>query len=106
MIAVSQNLLEEVTDRLVAEFQPEQIWIFGSQAWGVPTVDSDLDLMVIVSESHEPPAQRMRRALRCLRGLDISKDVLVQTRDEFDRYRNVRASLTYKIVHQGRRLYG
>ncbi len=106
MIAVSHDLLEEVTERLVAEFHPEQIWMFGSHAWGVPTADSDLDPIVIVPESNEPPAQRMRRALRCLRGLDIPKDILVQTRAEFDRYRDVRASLTYKIVHQGHKLYG
>ena len=71
--------MEEVTERLVAEFRPEQIWMFGSHAWGVPTTDSDLDLIVIISESNESPAQRMRRALRCLRGLDVPKDVLVQT---------------------------
>jgi predicted nucleotidyltransferase len=33
---LSQDLLDEVKDRLVAEFQPEQVWLFGSHAWGEP----------------------------------------------------------------------
>jgi len=38
-------------------------------------------------------------------GLDIAKDVLVKTRAEFDFFREVRASLEYKIAHQGKVLY-
>lgn len=106
MIAVGEDLLKDVTTRLVSEFNPEQIWLFGSYAWGTPTIDSDLDLLVVVPQNNERPAERMRRALRCLRGLDISKDILVQTRAEFDRYQSVKASLTHKILHQGRKLYG
>ena len=34
--------------RLAAEFDPEQIILFGSHAWGTPTEDSDIDLLVIV----------------------------------------------------------
>lgn len=46
-----KGLLETATQRLVAEFQPEQIWLFGSHAWGTPDADSDIDLFVIVSQS-------------------------------------------------------
>lgn len=106
MKAVSQDLLDEVTRRLVAEFQPEQIWLFGSYAWGTPHEDSDVDLMVVVPQSEERPARRMQRALRCLRGLGVSKDVLVQTRAEFERYQGVVSALAHKIIHQGRKLYG
>ena len=48
------GLLEEITRRLVAEFQPEQIFLFGSHAWGRPTADSDLDLLVVLADL-EPP---------------------------------------------------
>ena len=106
MKTVNQELLGEITRRLVTEFQPEQVWLFGSHARGTPTEDSDVDLMVIVPQSTERPVRRMQQAHRCLRGLGVSKDVLVQTRSEFDRYRNVVASLTHKILHKGRKLYG
>jgi predicted nucleotidyltransferase len=100
------GLLEQAVERLKCEFQPEQIWLFGSHAWGAPTEDSDVDLMVIVPSSDERPIRRMQRAQRCLRGIGFAKDVLVNTRPEFDRYRHLKASLSHKIFEQGRKLYG
>ncbi|HBJ88247.1 MAG: nucleotidyltransferase domain-containing protein [Prosthecobacter sp.] len=102
----AQPVIAEATRRLVEEFQPEQVWLFGSYAWGEPTEDSDLDLVVVVKESDERPLARDQRAHRCLGQLDMPKDVLVKTRQEFDLYRDVRPSLTYKIVREGRLLHG
>ncbi len=105
MRRVDDNLFCEIIRRLVEEFQPEQIILFGSQAWGVPTSGSDIDLMVIVSDSDLTDYERSVLGHRCLSGLDIAKDVLVKTRAEFDFFRDVRASLEYKIAHQGKVLY-
>jgi len=102
---VDDSVLHEITRRLVAQFQPEQIVLFGSQAWGVPTSGSDVDLMVIVSQSDLTDYERSVLGHRCLSGLDVAKDVLVKTRAEFDFFRDVRASLEYKIAHQGKVLY-
>ncbi len=106
MKALDHDLLETVKQRLVAEFQPEQIWLFGSHAWGAPTGDSDLDLMVILRQSDERPIRRDQRAQRCLGRLPVSADVLVRTRKEVDRVRDVPGSLTHDVLNKGRRLYG
>jgi predicted nucleotidyltransferase len=106
MKTVPRDLLEEMTRRLIAELQPEQIILFGSHAWGVPDEDSDVDLLVIVPQSDSPPAQRAMRAYRCMRGLNIPKDILVKTRAEVERARRVRASLVSEILERGRILYG
>jgi predicted nucleotidyltransferase len=108
MKIIPQGLLETAVERLKAEFQPEEIYLFGSHAWGTPTDDSDVDLMVIVrdSTSNERPIRRMQRAHHCLGDLDMSKDVLVPTRSEFDRYRHLKASLSYNISEKGKKLYG
>jgi len=105
MKAVNDDLLQEVTRRLVEQFQPEQIILFGSQVWGAPTASSDLDLMVIITQSNLSDYERSVLGHRCLGGLDIAKDVIVRTRAEFDFFRDVRASLEYKIAHQGKVLY-
>lgn len=106
MEALDENLLRTATQRLVAEFQPEQIWLFGSHAWGAPTEDSDVDLMVIVRDSNETSVRRSQRAHRCLRGLRMPKDVVVPTRAQVDRYKHLRASLFHQVLNQGRKLYG
>ena len=105
MKTISREGIDEMTRRLVAEFQPEQVILFGSHTWGTPDDDSDVDLMVIVSNSDQSAHQRMVRALHCLSAIEGPKDVLVKTRAEFDFYRDVRASLEYKIVNEGKVLY-
>jgi len=99
-------LLQTATHRLVTEFQPEQIWLYGSHAWGTPDGDSDVDLMVIVRDSDETSIRRAQRAHRCLRGLRMPKDVVVPTRAQVDRYKHLRASLFHQVLTQGRKLYG
>lgn len=105
MQKISPSLLREITRRLVDEFQPEEIILFGSHAWGKPDEDSDLDLLVIVPHSDLPPVRRAMRAHRCLQGLNVPKDILVRTRAEVERFRPVRASLEHQILERGKILY-
>lgn len=102
---LDEAILHTMTDRLVAEFDPEQIFLFGSHAWGIPTEDSDVDMYVIVPESSERPLKRAQRAIACLGGMKIPKDILVRTRTEAEKYRNVYASLESQIFEKGRVLY-
>ena len=106
MSSVSPALQKEVIRRLVDEFHPEAIYLFGSHAWGRPSADSDLDLLVIISRSRQKPVQRAVRAQRSLRGVKAAVDVLVKTRREFDRYTSVKASLEAQIAREGKLLYG
>jgi predicted nucleotidyltransferase len=103
---IQPDLLESVINRLKIEFQPEEIYLFGSHAWGTPNEDSDVDLMVIVPSSDERPIRRDQRAQKCLGRLEVPADVLVRTRGEVDRYKHLRASLFHQVLHQGRKLYG
>jgi predicted nucleotidyltransferase len=106
MRALSQDLIDELTDRLVTEFQPDQVWLFGSHAWGQPDESSDIDVLVVICDSDETPVRRAQRAHRCLQGLGIAKDVLVKTRAEIERFRHVASSLESEILERGRKIYG
>ena len=86
MKTISPVIRKEVIRRLVDEFQPEAIYLFGSSAWGKPNQDSDMDLLVIVPDSRENPIQRAVRAQRSLLG--------------------VKASLEAQISREGKHLYG
>lgn len=105
MNAQMETTLEEMTRRLVAEFAPDEVILFGSYAWGQPSEDSDVDLLVIIKSSDETPLERDLRARRCLRGLNTPKDVLVRTRDEMARAKRVAASLESLASERGRQLY-
>jgi len=42
-----QQKIQEVINKIVKEFQPEKIILFGSYAWGKPDKDSDIDLFIV-----------------------------------------------------------
>ena len=42
-----EDLLQTAIQRLVAEFQPEQIWLFGSCARGEVMQHSDIDIAIL-----------------------------------------------------------
>lgn len=97
--------LEEIIARLVAEFDPEAVYLFGSYVWGEPDEDSDLDVLVVVDNSHVSPTKRAARAYNALWGFRTPVDVLVRTRSELERFADA-PSFTADVLRNGRKLYG
>jgi predicted nucleotidyltransferase len=106
MEGVSQELLQDAVARLVQEFRPEAIYLFGSHVWGTPDADSDLDFFVVVPQSNESALSRAQRAHGVLSELRAPKDVVVFTRQEVDRVKHLRSSLSHQVLRRGRKLYG
>jgi len=106
MRSIPTPLRKEIVSRLVEEFHPETIYLFGSHAWGRPHDGSDMDLLVIVKANRQKPIQRAIRAQRSLKGIKAAVDVLVKTRREFERYTSVKASLEAQIRREGKLLNG
>ncbi len=98
--------LIEIIDRLVKEFDPIKIILFGSNAWGKPEKDSDIDIMVIVANDNQKPTQRASRAYRCLKGLLLPVEIFVNTQSELNKYSATPSSLSHKIIQHGKILYG
>ncbi len=105
LVSIDQLILE-IVDRLVKEFNPENIFLFGSHVWGTPNSDSDLDLLVIVSDSDISSSKRSSIAYRCLRDINYPLDILVKTRKEIEKFSQVSFSLEHQILLKGKCLYG
>jgi uncharacterized protein len=106
MQLLSSEVLDEIVDRLVKGLQPEKIILFGSHAYGEPTADSDIDLLIIVSDSDQPRHRRATHAYGVLRDLTAPTELIVLTRQEVEEKVNVRSSLVSRAVNQGKVLYG
>jgi predicted nucleotidyltransferase len=104
---VDELMLGQIVRRLVDALHPEAIYLFGSRARGDAAPDSDYDIMVVVPDESAGASglDRKRRALRALRGIAISKDLLVWTRSQFNARRAVSVSLPAAIEREGRLLY-
>ena len=74
---VDMKSIHELTERIVRAYRPERVLLFGSYAYGTPTADSDVDLLVIL-----PCRGKMsRKAVEILNTIDTKfpVDLLVRT---------------------------
>ena len=65
-----ESYLREAVKRIIESFNPEKIILFGSYAYGTPSSDSDIDLMVIM-KTQEMPHKRAVRMRKILKAKDI-----------------------------------
>ena len=73
---VIEQKIKEITDKIVREYQPEKIILFGSWAWGTPHEDSDVDLF-IVKETDRSTRELAREIDGSLWGRTIPLDLIV-----------------------------
>jgi len=93
---------------LVDQFQPEQVILFGSYAYGHPTPDSDIDLLVVkpISESRLKDKVAIRQAWwPLMRGTaPLSFDLLLVTPEEFNSNRWTDRGIHAEIKNRGLRV--
>lgn len=103
-VPVTETLLTEIRDKIVAYFQPEQIILFGSYAYGKPDMNSDVDLLVIL-DSHLRPAERSAEIARACRPKYVAMDIIVRTPEEIEHSLEDFDPFIEEILERGRVLY-
>jgi len=92
-----------VVERIVRDFHPLQIILFGSQARGEARPDSDIDLLVVLAA-----ADKRRAAveiMRILRDLPVGVDVIVTTPGEIARRGQVVGTVLRPALREGKVLH-
>lgn len=92
--------LPVIIDRLVRQFRPLRIILFGSQARGDAHPDSDIDLLVVLShvDDKHAPMVAMPGALR---DLPVAKDVVVTTPEEIARRGHLVGTVLRPALREG-----
>jgi HEPN domain-containing protein/predicted nucleotidyltransferase len=106
MVALSQDKLDAITNRLVEELRPERIYLFGSRAYGTPHQHSDLDLVIVVPDGEGGAKNFYVEAREAVGDIGCDVDILVYTADEFDRRSGWDANFEHTVRNKGRLLYG
>ena len=104
-MSIDKQTLNEVLSKLIEAYKPLKIILFGSYAWGTPSTDSDIDLIIITEDIKEKHSKRPLLAYKILREFKISKDIIVYTEKEFLELSNHESSLCFKAKNYGRILY-
>ncbi len=99
--------IETLVNKLKEKFDVRQIFIFGSQVYGKPDEESDIDLCVITDLKNKRKIDIIREMRRELMDL-ISNllDILVYSEKEFNERADLRSTLEYKIMLDGTKVYG
>lgn len=101
---VSMQEIRRYCDAIATAFQPQRIILFGSYAYGEPTADSDVDVMVVMPKSKRMgrrPSLRIREQITA----DFPVDILV--RDPAFVAERLREGDTFlqQIAEKGRVMY-
>ncbi len=111
MIATEQNfygindeLIQEITGRIVREFHPHKIILFGSHAAGRPRQDSDLDLFIIM-DSDLRRDYRAAEIYKLFRHRCFAMDVIVYTPEEVKMSLERRNPFIRDLLGEGKVLY-
>ncbi|MGC8553785.1 MAG: nucleotidyltransferase domain-containing protein [Phycisphaerae bacterium] len=96
--------IHRMARRIVKHFSPEQIILFGSQATGRSTPDSDVDLLVVmeVKGSKRDKAVQIGEALH---DFPLPKDVIVVRPAEFAWRKKINGTLERPAALEGKVLY-
>lgn len=100
---IAMNRILTVSADIVREFQPERIILFGSYAYGTPSEDSDVDLLVILPFKEKP----VRKALEILQKTNpkIPLDLLVRTPGQVRERLDNQDWFMREIMEKGQMLY-
>ncbi len=100
------EIIREITGRLVDFYHPERIYLFGSAARGDYGPDSDLDFCVVLPDDAPPELLRTGAIYNRLRGVGLPKDVVPWRKSDFESRANfVVASLPATVIREGILLY-
>jgi len=99
-------LIEQMAARIAAEYQPEQIILYGSQATNQIRPDSDIDLFVVkqAQESYVKRCATVRRIVRDLSG-KVAVSPIVLTPEEIDKRLDRGDQFIQQIFARGIHLY-
>jgi len=99
-----KETLNEMVNRLVKAFNPERVILFGSYAYGKPTPDSDVDLLIIM-ESKLSPLERYIAVSKVLTPRVFPMDIIVRTPQEIEQRLRMGDFFIKEILERGKVLY-
>ena len=100
----TEEMVDQVVQRIVEQFHPQKIILFGSTARGDNGACSSAGLLVVVRKVSDRRSLRvaMRRAAD---GMGLSENVTLLTSEDFERNRWIPGSAAYWADREGRTLY-
>jgi predicted nucleotidyltransferase len=100
-----QKILDKIINAILQVIIPDKIILFGSQAKGEARPDSDYDILIIKAnvEYRRKTAQEIHKKLI---GTNTSVDIIIETPERLDKYKDVVDYIYKSILEEGIVIYG
>jgi len=96
--------IREMVKRIVAQFGPEKVILFGSHARGRAGPDSDVDLLIVMPVSGSKRKKAVEIGI-ALHDIPIAKDVIVVTPEDFEWRKETLGTIERPAAREGKLLY-
>jgi predicted nucleotidyltransferase len=102
-----REMIQDMVQKIVADYAPQKIILFGSYAYGKPDENSDIDLL-IVKDTNKRPIERWMEVKRLLRNPSrtVSVSPLVYTPQELEERLAIKDFFIQGVLERGEILYG
>lgn len=100
---ILKSKIQALSQQIVDRFRPEKIVLFGSYAYGTPTEDSDVDLLVIMPRVEHPVYQAI--AIRRQVNPGFALDLMVRTPEQIAERLQLGDFFIQEILDKGQVLY-
>ena len=99
-----RRTIDKIVERITKKYQPKKVILFGSYAYGEPTEDSDLDILIVTQRGLDPEeTYKIRREL--LRDFSVPVQIISVSEEEFTETKDIIGGITYPASKYGEILY-
>ena len=100
---ITSSQIRQVSDEIARRFHPERIILFGSYAYGTPTEDSDVDLLVVMPFEGRTAKQAI--AIRGAVYAGFPMDLIPITPEKLKHRLEIEEFFLREVVEKGKVLY-
>ncbi len=100
---VADRGIRDLAERIAGAFQPDRTILFGSHAYGTPSPDSDVDLLLVMP--HEGKSWRVAADIRSRVPAALPLDLIVRSERQLAERLALGDPFVKEIVEKGKILY-
>jgi predicted nucleotidyltransferase len=102
---IPMKTIRAIVKHIAEKFDPEQIILFGSHAYGKPTAWSDVDLLVVMDMPTGKEFEKSIEIRESLPSLNFGLDIVVRSRKMIEKRKKVGDWFLVDVNDKGKVLY-
>lgn len=102
---IPMKTIRAIAEHIAAKFDPEQIILFGSHAYGTPTAWSDVDLLVVMEVPTGKEFEKSLEIRDSLPSLNFGLDVVVRSHEIIEKRKRLGDWFLVDVTEKGKVLY-